>query len=66
MKERAKKRTVRVLYPVCSDLPCPPFTPLIAAPGIYEAEVNQHGAVSVKIGDQLLGVKPGEFEWIDQ
>jgi hypothetical protein len=36
-----------------------------AGPGVYEAEVNPHGAVSVKLADgSLLGVKPGEFEWV--
>lgn len=35
---------------------------IVAEAGVHEAVTNQHGAVSVVLGDgTLLGVKPGEF-----
>ena len=58
-------RRLRLLRQVNSDLPFPPF--LTADARVYEPDevsVNQHGAVSVKTPKGLLGVKPGEFEWI--
>ena len=37
----------------------------IAEPGVYEAHLNPHGAVSIIAGNgKLLGLKPGEFEWV--
>jgi ParB family chromosome partitioning protein len=42
-----------------------PFQATYAEPGIYDAYVNPHGAVSVKATNgKLLGVKPGEYEWL--
>lgn len=35
-------------------------------PGIHKAEINQHGAVAVRVGADLLGLKPGEFEWLSR
>lgn len=55
-------RLVRVLWTVRGE---GPFYQNVAYPGLYEAHVNQHGAVSVRAGNgQLLGVKPDEFEWV--
>ena len=39
---------------------------LVAAPGVYRPFVNPHGAVSVEVDGQLLGLKPGEFQWLDK
>jgi len=37
----------------------------IASPGVYEAHINPQGAVSVVADNgEMLGVKPGEFEWL--
>lgn len=49
---------------VQSDLPW--LRQLKAEPGVYDAWVNPQGAVSVKIGDTFLGIKPGEFEWLPE
>jgi hypothetical protein len=39
----------------------------IAPAGVYEAYCNPQGAVSVKAENgELLGLKPGEFEWLSQ
>ena len=56
-----------MLKEVRSELPFPPF--LVAVPRVYETseiEMNQHGAVSVKVPGGLLGIKPGEFEWLSE
>jgi len=53
---------IRLHESVHSEIPIGPR--LAATPGVYQAEVNQHGALSVWVGNELLGVKPGEFEWI--
>jgi hypothetical protein len=37
---------------------------LLAEAGIHSATMNQFGAVSVLIGEALLGVKPDEYEWV--
>ncbi len=44
-----------------------PFAHNIIAPaGVYTPQLNPHGAVSVIANDgQLLGIKPDEFEWLD-
>jgi protein gp37 len=34
---------------------------LVAAPGVYRAHSNQHGALLVQTGQGLLGIKPREF-----
>ncbi len=37
----------------------------VAEPGEYDAYLNPHGAISVIAGNgKLLGIKPGEFEWV--
>ena len=39
----------------------------VAPAGVYDAWVNPHGAVSVIAADgQMLGVKPGEFKWLEE
>lgn len=57
-----KKGSIIILKQVRSDLPW--FRDVIAEPGVYVAFVNPQGAVSVKIGEEYLGVKPNEFEWL--
>lgn len=60
------RRRLRLLCEVRSDLPFPPK--LIAAPRVYETseiEVNQYGAVSIKMSGGSLGIKPHEFEWVE-
>ena len=38
----------------------------IAEPGVYDAYMNPHGAVSVLASNgKFLGLKPGEFEWLE-
>lgn len=55
---------IRLLKTLRSDWP---FSNLSVPAGIYEAEMNQHGAVSVRARNgQLLGIKPGEFEFVDE
>jgi hypothetical protein len=59
-------RRIRILREVRSDLPFPPV--LVAKPRVYEADeivINPHGAVAVKTHGGLLGIKPDEFEWIE-
>jgi hypothetical protein len=56
---------IRLLKMVRSDLPFGPIA--VAKAGIYEAEMNQHGALSVRdCNGDLLGVKPGEFEFVGE
>ena len=44
-----------------------PFRGSVAPSGIYDAEMNPQGALSVLDSDgQLLGIKPGEFEFVDE
>jgi len=57
-----KKGRIIILKQVRSDLPW--LRSLIAEPGIYDAFVNTHGAVSVNIGEEYLGIKPNEYEWL--
>ena len=39
----------------------------IATPGVYDAYENRHGAVAVRAGNgEMLGLKPGEFEWLGE
>lgn len=54
---------VRLLDRVRGDFP---FHTINACAGIHAARMNKHGAVSVLADDgtNLLGVKPGEFEWL--
>ena len=54
---------VRLSRVVCSDLP---WSNTFAPPGVYLAESNPHGALSVQATDgTMLGIKPGEFERIE-
>ena len=56
---------IRLLQMVRSDLPFGPIA--VAKAGVYDAEMNQHGALAVRdCNDNLLGVKPGEFEFVDE
>ena len=53
-------RWIRLPHTVRSELP---FANLGATPGVYRAESNPNGALSVhSTGHTLLGVKPDEFE----
>lgn len=53
-------RWVQLRYEVRSDFPTSPV--MRAAPGIYRAHSNRHGALSVQTDNGLLGIKPDEFE----
>lgn len=57
-------KRVKMLRDVTSDLPFPPF--LCCHQGcIYEVELNPHGAVSARLGSNVLGLKPDEFEVVE-
>jgi hypothetical protein len=57
-----KKGSVILLRTIRGDFP---FQAVKAPPGVYEAYVNPHGAVSVIAENgEMLGLKPGEFEWL--
>ena len=61
--EPVKTRRVFLKNEVRGDFPLGHTT--VAEPGEYEAHVNPQGAVSVVASNgQMLGVKPGEFEWV--
>lgn len=36
----------------------------VRAGEVYEARLNPQGAVSAVLGDELLGLRPGEFEFV--
>lgn len=59
-----QKGRIMILQTVKADMPW--LSRLKAEPGIYDAWVNPYGAVSVKIGDEFLGIKPNEFTWLDK
>ena len=60
-----RKVKIRLRKMVRGDLPIGPIS--VAGPGVYEAEMNTHGALSVRdCNGDLLGVKPGEFEFVDE
>ena len=59
-----QKGKIRIRQTVKSDLPW--LSRLKAEPGVYDAYVNPYGAVSVKIGNEFLGIKPNEFEWVKE
>lgn len=40
------------------------FASIVAEPGIYQPVSNQHGALSLELFGDKLGIKPGEFEWV--
>lgn len=58
--ERWPSRWIRLPRPVHGDWPVDHATQ--ADPGIYRAESNQHGALSVHTSAGLLGIKPAEME----
>jgi hypothetical protein len=40
---------------------------IVAKAGIYNPYINPHGAISVIAENgEKLGIKPGEFEWLDE
>ncbi len=53
---------IKLVKRIRSEFPFPPF--LIAEPGIYKAYSNPHGAISIKIDGEWLGVKPHEFQYV--
>ena len=56
-------RKIVLLREIRGDWPIGHTT--VAEPGVYEPYVNPHGAVSVVASNgKLLGLKPGEFEWL--
>jgi hypothetical protein len=56
---------IRLLKMIRSDFPFGRIA--VAKAGIYDAEMNQYGALSVRdCNGDLLGVKPGEFEFIGE
>lgn len=60
-----KPQRVRLLVDVRGDWPIGHLT--VAPAGEYLAHLNKYGAVSVIASDgSLLGVKPDEFEWIEE
>jgi hypothetical protein len=59
-----QKGIIIILKEVRSDLPW--LRDLRAIPGVYDAYVNPQGAVAVKIGDEILGIKPSEFQWLSK
>jgi hypothetical protein len=59
-----QKGRILILETVRADIPF--LSRLTAEPGVYDAWVNPYGAVAVKIGDEFLGIKPKEFQWINK
>lgn len=60
-----KTKRIILLHDVRGDFPIAHH--VVAPAGVYNAHVNPHGAVSVEATNgELLGVKPGEFEWMDE
>ena len=61
---KAMKRRIVLLKDMQGDFPFGHHT--VAPAGVYIPEINPHGAVSVVASNgELLGLKPGEFEWLD-
>jgi hypothetical protein len=59
-----KNLRVRLRHEVASDLP-DALPRSAAGPGVYAAEMNQHGAVAIRTASgRLLGVKPSEFDFL--
>jgi hypothetical protein len=54
---------IRLPYDVKSDMPAA-ISRLRGAPGVHPAAMNPHGAVSIRVDGELLGVKPGEFDFV--
>jgi protein gp37 len=64
---RGQGRWVRLARQVRPDFPSLPGSGGPAPAGLYRAHSNPHGALSVRRGDgSLLGIKPGEFEFLPQ
>ena len=60
-----RMRRVRLLQDVRGDWPIGHTT--IAPAGEYIAELNPQGAAAVRAQNgELLGIKPGEFEFLDE
>ena len=60
---RWPSRWIRVRHPVGPELPFLIASPdLVADAGIYRAESNKHGALSVRTPAGLLGIKPDEMD----
>jgi len=60
-----KERKVILLQDVRGDWPIAYH--VVAPAGVYTAHVNPHGAVSVEATNgELLGVKHGELQWMDE
>ena len=62
--ERRASRWIRLLGRVSADIPGEAARGYTANAGIYLAESNQHGALSVHTPGGLLGVKPHECEYL--
>lgn len=60
----AKNLRVRVRGMVRSDDAGLDVEPIIATRGVYSAEVGRAGAVSINVRGKMLGVKPGEFDFV--
>lgn len=43
-----------------------PGTVVPGCDGVHVAWANRHGAVSVATATGLFGLRPGEFEWVEQ
>ena len=55
---------IRLSRQVRGDFPIGHHT--VAQPGTYIPFLNRHGAVSVELNGEFLGLKPNEFEWLDK
>jgi len=57
-------KKIRMVKTVRADVP---WVKAVACMGDeYEVFLNQYGAVSVKIGEEILGLKPNEFDVIER
>lgn len=65
MSDIPSNRKIVLLRDVRGDWPIGHH--IVARAGVYTPFVNPHGALSVRAenGD-LLGIKPGEFEWLNE
>jgi len=54
---------VTVMQTVYGEGWSPPF--LKASPGLYEVVANRNGAVCAVLPEGNLGLKPGEFSWVE-
>src|SRR6266436_7243495 len=61
--DRTRTVTIRLMQMIRGELPWGPVS--VAKAGIYEAEMNENGAISVRdCNGDLLGVKPDEFIFV--